>query len=259
MGQVCRGGWAREPRYHPDSSIRTYRAGYAGHDVGPGQDRPGEYRRTEDKWGLLVLLDRSGVRIYVVDTGVLSNHPDLDGRVDPAPSLKSTLLAMNIPEVNFLNYGQCWERTAGTVTTPGASHGTAVAGVVAGSTFGVAKSATVVDARAFGCSGNQQSVSVIITALNWIPMDPNRGISARVVNCSWTYLYVPSVTAAVDSLVTNYGMTVVVAAGNYNDDATWYSPAASTQAITVGGLQQGADKRRLRIATTARRSGGVKP
>lgn len=189
----------------------------------------------------------AGVRIYVVDTGVMPDHDEflVSGttstyRVDPATALTDHLNSLGI----YMG-SQCWERSSSAYTAS-AAHGTAVASVAAGKTFGIAKSATVVDTRIFGCEGTQ-TASYVNAALDWIPTDPNKGAADRVVNLSFGYLTTESGTdlntmeAIVDKLTDTYNMKVAIAAGNQNDNVYWYSPASAARGITVAGTRKDAD------------------
>lgn len=150
----------------------------------------------------------TGVRIYVVDTGIRATHQELAGRVASGFSAISD--------------GQ------GTLDCNG--HGTHVAGIAAGSTYGVAKSATLVPVRVLGCQG-EGSLSGVLAGLDWISKTHPAGAPA-VVNMSLGGLASSTLDSAVQSLI-NRGISVVVAAGNSSSDACLYSPARVPAAITV--------------------------
>ncbi|HKS21832.1 MAG TPA: S8 family serine peptidase [Thermoanaerobaculia bacterium] len=183
----------------------------------------------------------SGVRAYIVDTGVLPTHPEFGGRVDTAPDLANYLNAAG------LGLGpQCWTSAGGSQFYALAGHGTGVASIVGGATAGVAKGVTIVDARAVECSSpvNQTTTSRINKVLEWIPQDPNRGTKS-VVNMSLSYIYTmdpayggtgqTSMAQAVTTLVDTYHIPVVAAAGNENLNVFWYIPGDIARAITVAG------------------------
>jgi oryzin len=66
----------------------------------------------------------------------------------------------------------------------------------------------------------------------------SNGVSAQsFLSMSLGGSYSSAVNSAVASTV-NSGVTVVVAAGNSNDDASNYSPASEPSAITVGAIDQ---------------------
>lgn len=184
----------------------------------------------------------SGVRIYVVDTGVLPIHKEFQtagvSRVDPATNFQTGAGALNLGQ-------QCWVAGDQYSHTAGAMHGTAVASIAAGNTFGVAKKATVVDVRVFPCGGRTATSNVLV-GLDWIPTDPNRQAGTpRVVNLSFEAVSGgPAATSLRDSiaqLTDVHGMTVVAAAGNQNDTTYWYVPANSARTITVAGTAKNSD------------------
>ena len=162
--------------------------------------------------------DGTGVTAYVVDTGVRGTHQDFGGRVDSG-----------------------WNGTtdAGNGDSDCNGHGTHVAGTVAGTTYGVAKKATIVPVRVLECSGSGYN-STIISGINWIISNHSAGVPA-VINMSLGSSGDSSVDTAVASAVAD-GIVTVVAAGNDNADACGYSPARAPSAITVGALTKTDEK-----------------
>jgi serine protease len=149
----------------------------------------------------------SNVYTYIVDTGVRTNHNDFGGRV------LSGFTSIN--DGNGTNDCNC--------------HGTHVAGTVAGSTWGVAKAARIVPVRVLGCQGNGTNAGVI-AGMDWVAANH---VKPAVANMSLG----GGASTATDNAVTNMrnaGVTVVVAAGNENQNACNVSPARSGNAITVG-------------------------
>lgn len=150
-----------------------------------------------------------GVTVYVMDTGVLAAHTELAGRVTEG-----------------------WTAFAdGHGTSDCDGHGTHVAGTVAGTTTGVAKSAVVVPVRVLGCDGSGWT-SDLIAGLDWIIGQHAAG-SPAVVNMSLgTGRIVSTLDAAVEAVVAD-GLTAVVAAGNESADACGTSPARVPGVLTV--------------------------
>ncbi len=153
----------------------------------------------------------AGVRAYIVDSGIRASHLELVGRVSGG--------FQNIDD--GVGTGDC------------NGHGTAVAGVVGGEQFGVAKQVSLVPVRVFGCSLTTP-VSNVIEGLEWVLANAQR---PAVVNLS---LGGPT-SSALDSTVRNLvtaGLPVIVAAGNDGTSTTTVnactrSPARTSTAITV--------------------------
>lgn len=149
----------------------------------------------------------SGVRAYVVDTGILASHTDFGGRIQGGYSAIGD------------GYG----------TTDCNGHGTHVAGTIGGTRWGLAKAATLIPVRVLDCTGSG-AMSGVIAGLDWIIKN---GLKPAVVNMSLGGAAYSTLDAAVANLIAA-GFTTVVAAGNDNADACLSSPARAVDAITVG-------------------------
>jgi oryzin len=115
--------------------------------------------------------------------------------------------------------------------TDGNGHGTHCAGTIGSSTYGVAKSVSLVAVKVLGSDGSGTN-SGVISGIQWVAQ--NAGAKS-VLSMSLGGSYSSAVNSAVRSCVSN-GVTVVVAAGNDNRDASNYSPASEATAITVAAI-----------------------
>jgi subtilisin family serine protease len=151
----------------------------------------------------------AGVNAYIVDTGISSTHVDFTGRMSTGFS--------SIVDGNGTN--DC------------NGHGTHVAGTTAGTTYGIAKSATLIPVRVLDCIGSG-TTSGVIAGLDWIVGHHTAGTPA-VANMSLGGGASAALDAAVQNVI-NDGVVMAVAAGNDGLNACNYSPARATNAITVG-------------------------
>ena len=150
-----------------------------------------------------------GVIAYVFDTGVAADHPDLIGRVTQGFDVIGNNQANT--DCHF--------------------HGTHVAATIAGTSYGVAKKATVVPLKVLNCAGSGFMTGVV-RAINWTIANHPQG-TPGVANLSLGGNRTLSVNSAIANLV-EHGVTTVVAAGNERTDACRRSPASAPEAITVG-------------------------
>jgi hypothetical protein len=147
----------------------------------------------------------SGVRVYIIDTGIRYTHTEFGGRA-------------------YFGFD-----AFGGTGSDGNGHGTHVAGTVGGSTVGVAKAVTLYSVRVLNNQGSG-TWSGVIGGIDWVTA--NR-VKPAVANMSLGGGASTSVDDAVRAAI-SAGVTMVVAAGNDNADAGNYSPARVMEAITVG-------------------------
>jgi subtilisin family serine protease len=146
----------------------------------------------------------AGVHAYVIDTGINTTHTQFVGRA----SVVFDALGGNGQDCN--------------------GHGTAVASIIGGTTYGVAKGVSLHGLRVTDCAGNA-TTSAIIAALDWVRL--NR-INPAVANLSLSGGLSSAVNTAVNNLA-NSGVFISVAAGNNDAAACSFSPASAAAAMTV--------------------------
>lgn len=156
----------------------------------------------------------TGVRAYVLDTGIRATHSQFGGRAAIA--------------ADFINEGS----SGGNNDFNG--HGTHVAGTIGGATFGVAKGVTIRSVKVLDVLGNGTNESVI-GGVNFVTSDHLANPAApAVANMSLGAPFpIPSIDAAVQNSI-NSGVTYAISAGNSNVDAGNTSPARVAAALTVG-------------------------
>ena len=150
----------------------------------------------------------TGVDIYVLDTGIRTDHVEFTGRITDSFTVSS-----------YTSVTDCH------------GHGTHVAGTAAGSTFGVAKNANIIPVKVLGCNGSG-SYSDIQVGLTWVK-NRHATQTPAVANLSLGGGFDSVLNNSIEDLISD-GVVTVVAAGNESDDACYYSPASAPNAITVG-------------------------
>ncbi len=159
------------------------------------------------------------VNVYILDTGVRRTHSEFGGRVQYIPSQKSGNFVLD----GNTNAEDCH------------GHGTHVAGIAAGATYGIAKGAKIWAGRVLNCVGSGQ-LSEVIAGIDWIT---GNGQRPAVVNMSLGGSEAQSVADAVENSITA-GFNYAVAAGNgdpffgFPQDACVVSPANAPSALTTG-------------------------
>ncbi|MET0493762.1 MAG: S8 family peptidase [Actinoplanes sp.] len=154
----------------------------------------------------------SGVTVYIIDTGITVTHQDFGGRA---------------------RYG--YDAVDGdNVAQDGNGHGTFVAGVAAGSTYGIAKGANVVGVRVLDNNGSGTTAGVI-AGIDWVTANAARGSS--VANLSLGGGASTTLDAAVRRSI-SAGIPYAIAAGNSGVNAANTSPARVTEALTVGATSR---------------------
>lgn len=163
------------------------------------------------------------VHVHVIDSGIRTTHLDFGGRAFVAGDYVDDDLDFDPTDVG---------NDDGTLgTADGADcngHGTHVAAIIAGATYGVAKNALIFSHRALDCTGTG-TISAAIAAVDAVTADPVR---PAVANMSLTGDASETLDAAVRRAI-GAGITFVVAAGNRHVDAATQSPSRVTEAITV--------------------------
>ncbi|CRK58684.1 Alkaline serine exoprotease A precursor [Alloactinosynnema sp. L-07] len=151
------------------------------------------------------------VHAYVIDTGVKATHQDFGGRVSGG--------------YDFVDND--------TDPTDGNGHGTFVAGIVGGKTYGVAKQVKIVPVRVLNNSGSG-TISGVIAGIDWVTRN---AVKPAVANMSLG----GSANQALDDAVRRSiasGVTYSVPAGSSASLASNFSPARVAEAITSAAVDR---------------------
>jgi subtilisin family serine protease len=187
--------------------------------------------------------------VAVLDTGITS-HPDLAGQTVAGYDMISDPSISNDGDgrdANPSDPGDYYWDAYGNFY-PSSWHGTHVAGTIAARTdngtgvAGVAPLAKVQPVRVLGAGGGY--TSDIAAGIYWAAGLPVAGTPinptpAKVINMSLGGYYpygCPAVEQDAINAATAHGTTVVVAAGNDDDYADYYSPANCDNVVTVSAI-----------------------
>ncbi|WP_229703335.1 S8 family peptidase [Streptomyces albiflavescens] len=190
----------------------------------------------------------SGVTVAVIDTGYVAHSDVAANIVGGYDFISDTAVSVDGDgrDSNPADPGD-WYATdecgAGTGSSSSSWHGTHVAGTIAAVTnnnkgvAGIAYHAKISPLRVLGKCGGYDSD--IIDAITWASGGSVSGVPAntnvaKVINMSLggSGACTSATQSAINAAV-NRGTTVVVAAGNDNDNASKYSPASCSNVITV--------------------------
>lgn len=155
----------------------------------------------------------SGVHAYVLDTGVRISHNEFGGRASYGADIVD----------------------GDAIADDCNGHGTSMASLIGGRSFGVAKGVQLVAVRVLDCNGAGSTANVI-TGVDWVTQ---HAIRPAVANMSLG----GSVSAAMDAAVSasiQSGISYVAAAGGSASSACNFSPGRVPAAITAGGTGNGA-------------------
>lgn len=178
---------------------------------------------------------------YVLDSGVMIDHCDFEGRA---------------------YYGADFIRSGNSGDQNG--HGTHVAGLIGSKTYGVSKKVNIIDVKVLDSVGSG-TLDTVMSGLEFVSNHCNyKGKQGKqgkqgkpvwgsedshdddveskrcVINLSLGTFRSTIINEAIEELI-KQGIVVVVAAGNSNMNACWTSPASVADVITVGAFDDRID------------------
>src|SRR5262245_29336033 len=161
--------------------------------------------------------DGRGVHVYVIDSGVRRTHREFDGRVEWVG--------------DFVGGSPGSNQADDCDPPPSQGHGTHVASIIAGRTFGVAPAARIHALRILPCNGTTRTdLAAAIRAVNWIT---EHGVKPAVVNISAARWDTPD--TALDEAIRRSiraGFIYVLSAGGAGNLSA-FTPQRVEEAITV--------------------------
>lgn len=156
-----------------------------------------------------------GVHIYMIDTGIQSDHPEFL----TADGIGSRVVT-----------GE-WSYDGTNNTEDCNGHGTATASLAAGRTVGTSPNATLHAIRAIGCDGSA-NIADIIGGINWVAL--NAELPAVISMSVGTEMISQPLQLAVNNTVSLYNLSIVAAAGNAATDSCMNTPSRSVYVTSVG-------------------------
>jgi hypothetical protein len=162
----------------------------------------------------------TNIYAFVMDTGILASHPDLKSKIS-------------------ITYSRNFTTTDRDKWNDQNGHGTHVAGIIGAqdNTIGIVGTAPNVNLVAikvlnrFGRGSMSNSIAGLEYIAQWKTQNPTL---KGVVNMSLGGRANEDFDISVRRLINNYGLPVIVAAGNSTQNAENFSPARVADAITVG-------------------------
>jgi subtilisin family serine protease len=155
--------------------------------------------------------DGTGVKVYVLDSGILYSHDEFESRI--------------VHGFGDTPWPEWWD------------HGTSVASLVGGATLGVAKGVTMVGVNMWRDTTWDTDTAYLTNAINWILADHEEGTPAAVTLAFNWGEEDAGATAAFEALVAS-GIVCCAAAGNSDNAVEDFPPQNVPGMFIIGGSNE---------------------
>ena len=167
--------------------------------------------------------DGSGVDVYVLDTGINYDHEEFEyrakyGGYDPVDDYEGATLSL------AKNGSDCH------------GHGTLVASICGGKTYGSAKKVTLYSIRVLQCN-NTAPWSTVLEGMDYVARITTRKRRPAIILLALAGPFYRTMNDAIAFIVSNRNVHVIAVAGNGQNDSCIRSPGSSEYAVTVAGTR----------------------
>tara|TARA_B100001057_G_scaffold472589_1_gene536030 strand:- start:2099 stop:3787 length:1689 start_codon:yes stop_codon:yes gene_type:complete len=173
----------------------------------------------------------NGSIVYLMDSGVDIGHPEFTGK-----SFEPVYNPMDGSFVDFIDGGG---DSTNFSTADKHGHGTAMASLINGATYGIAGDAKIGIAKISDPSVDGGAIKLpnvldAFKAINMVDLGLESLIQAPTICMAWSFAKSQLLDRYVDFMHTRQGFLMVAAAGNNGGDVDNFSPAGINKILTVG-------------------------
>ena len=173
----------------------------------------------------------NGSIVYLMDSGVDIGHPEFSGK-----SFEPVYNPMDGSFVDFIDGGGDATNFS---TADKHGHGTAMASLINGATYGIAGDAKIGIAKISDPSVDGGAIKLpnvldAFKAINMVDLGFESLIQAPTICMAWSFAKSQLLDRYVDFMHTRQGFLMVAAAGNNGGDVDNFSPAGINKILTVG-------------------------
>ena len=169
------------------------------------------------------IQEEETIDVYVLDSGIEVDHAEFENRAKYAgydPMDEYHFTTANVPDYKPQNGRDC------------NGHGTLVASLIGGKTYGTAKKVNLFSVRVLDCQLSG-ATSVILDGLNFVATEVSERNRPAIVSMALRGTIHSSLNTAITTLH-NKHILIVGSAGNIHRDACSYFPGSNSLVLRVG-------------------------